>query len=192
MDFPVDFAQACRMRAPRHHLRAFHRGGPGRRVLVLACLALACLELVPPAKAQAQPFRDWVLERDEATCVISTRVHLRSTDTLLVAVSLSADGAGGALMAAEVPVGASLRERIAYVHAPGAPETTLEWQYCDARTCMATATIDAGALAALKAGARITVAFRPLPASPVLATPISLMGLTRAWDALVACNAAAP
>ncbi|MCC5985713.1 MAG: invasion associated locus B family protein [Rhodobacteraceae bacterium] len=138
--------------------------------------------------APAQEFRDWTLDRDGNACTVSTRVLLRSTGTLLVAVSLSARGAEGALMAVEVPVGASLRDRVAYIHGPGTPERALEWQFCTPDTCLAVAELDQAALHALKRGTRITVGFRPLPSSPVLAAPVSLMGLTRAWEALAACG----
>lgn len=136
----------------------------------------------------AQEFRDWTLDRDGDVCTVSTRVLLRSTGTLLVAVSLSARGPDGALMAIEVPVGASLRDRVAYVHGPHTPERALEWQFCNPDTCLAVTDLDQAALRALKRGTRITVGFRPLPSSPVLATPVSLMGLTRAWAALASCS----
>ncbi len=174
-------AEAKRMQASSHRGLIWHFP-----------FALALMTLICGSTAEAQQFRDWTLERDDATCVVSTRVHLRSTDTLLVAVSLSRVEGDGVLMAVEVPVGASLRDDIAYVHMPGGRAQPFDWQFCNAQTCLATATIAPEELGALKVGTRITVAFRPLPQSQVLATPVSLMGLTRAWEALESCNAAQP
>jgi len=160
----------------------------GRLCKLLRAAGLLALAAWMPGPAAAQEFRDWTLERDGGTCIVSTRVLLRSTGTLLAAVSLSARGTEGALMAVEVPVGASLRDRVGYVHGPGAPERALEWQFCNPETCLAVADLDAAELRALKRGNQITVGFRPLPSSQVLAAPVSLMGLTRAWDALRACD----
>ena len=178
------------MRSVRRNSKVLNlfRGGSAPIGAAVLCIAT----WLGVGDTRAQQFRDWFLEQDSTTCVVSTRVHLRQTNTFLVAVSLSVPDDAEVLMTVEVPVGASLRDRIAYVHAPDAPARTLDWQFCGTQTCLATMTVEADELSALKAGASITVAFRPLPGAQVLAAPVSLMGLTRGWAALEACVATLP
>lgn len=142
-----------------------------------------------PSAAPAQQFLDWSVESSADRCIAITRILLRDSGTPLLSLSLSLRADGGALMLAEVPVGASLRDGIVWLPAPGRPGRALEWQNCTPDACIATDNLTAADLNTLRPRRAISVAFRPLPASPPLVTPVSLMGLTRALAAVESCRA---
>lgn len=158
------------------------RCGPLAALLVMICAL--------PVPAQDR-YRDWQVTHGPSGCVATVGVGLRSPASGLVTIAVFPRGDGGdvpAVMTMRVPLGVHLASGIAYSH-PDSPEAVgLAWQSCDAETCLASGGVSAGELTRLKAGLRIFVAFRPLPESRALIVPVSLLGFTRAWDAVQSCG----
>ena len=162
-----------------------------RRSLRASVLALAFGAAVPASAAVLATHGDWqVLALPEGGCAVGQIVQGRRTGVTLVEVLLSDAGRGdGAVtMALRVPTGAFLSDGIAYRH-EGAQghAVALDWHSCDARRCTATGRLSGAEAARLRAGARITVGYRPLRDANLLNVPVSLRGLTRAWSDALAC-----
>jgi len=62
------------------------------------------------------------------------------------------------------------------------------WQYCTPETCVASGGVSEAELNKLRAGRRVFLGFVPLPGSAPLITPVSLLGITRAWNAVQDCS----
>lgn len=143
----------------------------------------------------AQTFRDWTTlsSGGGGPCIAQTRILLAGRATPLVTMSiLSRKGADAetvpATVTLRVPVGVSLVSGIAYRHKGAAQAVGLAWQFCDHETCVASGGVSRDELERLKAALSIEVAYRPLPGSRPLAVPVSLLGFTRAWQAVRACG----
>ena len=133
---------------------------------------------------------DWQTVRGgDGTCLASATFGLRQADTGLLTVALLPDATSEAraVMTARVPLGAALDTPLAYSWPTGPEATGLAWQSCDSDTCLAMATIDAEEVDRLKRGLRVFFAFRPLPDVAPLIVPVSLIGLTRAWNEAQDC-----
>ena len=119
---------------------------------------------------------------------VQTVVGRRSGAVLIQAVLAPLAGDDGVRLRVKVPTGAYLPDGIAYRHAPPSKRGIgLEWQDCDAERCTAEVNLSQDEMALLKRGREIVFGYRPLPNSPVLNVPLSLMGLTAAWRDVERC-----
>lgn len=165
------------------------RVGPLCRLLVL----WLSFSGAPLAAEALETFRDWQVLRGDDDCVATISLGLRAPSSGLVTVALfprqDESGEVPAVMTVRVPLGVHLASGIAYTH-PGDEGAAigLAWQSCDAETCMASGGVPAAELARLQAGRRILIGFRPLPESRPLVVPVSLMGVTAAWERVLACG----
>lgn len=159
-----------------------------------SALAFGLLASPLPAAAQvveATRHLDWQVVQDVAgRCVASTTVGLRSADSGLVTVTMLPDAAdpASAVMTARVPLGAALDQPLAFTWSTGQVAVGLDWQSCDDKTCLAMTPVPPDELDRLKRRQRVYFAFRPLPGVTPLIVPVSLMGLTRAWNDVQACG----
>jgi invasion protein IalB len=155
--------------------------------------ALALAMLFPPfAAAQdgQRDFRDWSTVRGEAGCVAIISVGLREADSGLLTIALlpQHDEEFPAIMTARVPLGAMLNQPLTYTHPRGEEAIGLTWQSCNERTCLASTPLGVEEIERLKRGTRIFYGFQPLPGVRPLIVPISLLGVTRAWNEAQACG----
>jgi len=159
-----------------------------------AAFALGLLISPLPAAAQvveATRHLDWQVVQDVAgRCVASTSVGLRSDDSGLVTVTMLRDAADptAAVMTARAPLGAALDHPLAVTWSSGQVAVGLDWQSCDDKTCLAMMPVPAVEMDRLKRRQRVYFAVRPLPGVTPLIVPVSLMGLTRAWNDVQACG----
>jgi invasion protein IalB len=154
-----------------------------KSIVRAAALALA----MPGGPAAAQDFRDWQAVKAADRCIATTSVGLAGPDSGLATLAVFPRG-GGAVVTVRVPLGADLSAGIAYTH-PGRDDAVgLAWQSCDSETCLAAGTLSDAEIGRLEAGRSVYLGFRPLPGSPGLIAPVSLLGFTRAWAATRACD----
>lgn len=143
------------------------------------------------ASGAQERFRDWTLVQAEAGCAATISVGLAQGSTGLLTVGLlPRRGAGDfpAVITVRVPVGAALTEPLSYAHPGETAAVPLAWQACDARTCLATGGVSSAELAKLQRGRRVFMAYRPLPGSRSLIVPVSLLGVTAAWQRVLECR----
>ncbi|WP_169052644.1 invasion associated locus B family protein [Pseudooceanicola onchidii] len=156
-----------------------------RRLALIACFAAA-----PALSQEVQTHRDWSVLKGQGGCVATTSVGLKEPGSGLATLAFydRNDAAVPATVTVRVPLGADLASDIAYTHAGRDDAVGLAWQFCDDRTCLASGAVSATEIARLQRGERVFLAFRPLPGSRALILPVSLMGFTRSWDAVQACD----
>ncbi len=158
------------------------------RAVLAAVAALAGPAVPAVGQENGQRFRDWtVIGLGTADCALAQRVVTPDGGLFVADLFLQPLDAGGAVLSVRVPVGASIRDPIAYRDGNGAV-TDLTWQSCDAETCLAQAVLEAGDRAALEAGREIRVGFVPTRTSRPLSFAVSLMGVTRGLEAVRACR----
>lgn len=162
-----------------------------RHALALAVWTI----LAAPLMAQSfetTDMRDWSVVQGTGGqgCFATLSVGLKAPSSGLATLSIFARQGGGdtpAVMSVQVPLGASLPQGIAYTHAGGSEAVGLAWQYCTPETCVASGGISQDELQRLKDGRRVFLGFVPLPGSAPLVVPVSLLGITRAWEAVQDC-----
>lgn len=142
---------------------------------------------------ETQDIRDWTVVRggDGAGCFATVSVGLKAPSSGLATLSLfprRAEAGAPAVLSVQVPLGASLPDGIAYTYRSGSEAVGLAWQYCTERTCVASGGVSAAELDRLKRGRRIFLGFVPLPGSAAVITPVSLLGITKAWAEVQACS----
>jgi len=138
--------------------------------------------------AAAERFRDWRLVAGEsgADCLLIQSLLSQRTGTMLAQVVLQA-GDAGPILAFRVPTGASLVSGIGY-RIDGGEARAAEWITCDPELCLAVRDLAPAELAQLQRGRELTLAFRPLRDSPALNLPVSLLGVSAGWRALLRCD----
>lgn len=150
--------------------------------------------LLWPTLSQAQgaedSFRDWSVARGEAGCVAIISVGLREAQSGLLTVALLPrdDDETPAVMTVRVPLGAALDQPLSYTYPRGDEAVGLQWQTCNDRTCLASGPVSAAELDRLKRANRVFFGFQPLPGARPLIVPVSLLGVTGAWEAAQACE----
>ena len=147
-----------------------------------------------PAIAVAQDagetFRDWSVARNSAGCIAVISVGLREAGSGLLTLALlpGPNDDTPSIMTVRVPLGAALNQPLTYTYPRGDEAVGLEWQSCSDRTCLASGPVSEPELDKLKRANRIFFGFQPLPGARPLIVPVSLLGVTRAWDAAQACE----
>lgn len=139
-------------------------------------------------EAAAERFRDWrlVAGEDGSDCLLIQALLSQRTGTMLAQVVLQTQGAEP-ILAFRVPTGASLVSGIGY-RIDGGEARAAEWIFCDPELCLAVRGLAQSELAELQRGRELTLAFRPLRGSPALNLPVSLLGVSAGWQALLRCE----
>ncbi|WP_407495971.1 invasion associated locus B family protein [Pseudooceanicola sp. MF1-13] len=158
--------------------------------MFLRLIALLVLTASAAPAQEAEAYRDWSVLRSDQGCLASLSVGLKTADSGLATVSLyrRLETETPAIVTVRVPLGVDLTGGIAYTH-PGREDAVgLAWQYCDDATCLASGALNGAEITRLQKGTRVYLGFRPLPGARMLVVPVSLLGFTRAWDAVQACG----
>ena len=162
------------------------------RALVIGLAVITCTA-AQSQNLETDTMRDWTVVRGTSGqgCFATMSVGLKAPSSGLATVSLfkrAADDGAPAVMTIQVPLGASLPDGIAYTHSSSGEAIGLAWQYCTPETCVASGGVSEAELNKLRAGRRVFLGFVPLPGSAPLITPVSLLGITRAWNAVQDCS----
>jgi len=158
--------------------------------MIVRLLALLILSATAAPAQEVQAFRDWAVLQSDDGCLATISVGLKEADSGLASMALyrRSETETPGIVTVRVPLGVDLSGGIAYTHPGRKDAVALAWQYCGEDTCLASGALNADEIARLKQGARVYLGFRPLPGAKMLVLPVSLLGFTRAWDAVQACG----
>lgn len=159
---------------------------------VLTLIMMLGLAGAAGAQVAVGTFGDWTL-RCTATGIGQTSCNLNQTvisnpgRSLMADVELSrmvVSNAPRALLVVYTPQNLSLTVPASYTVDGAGERVELSWRTCNDGTCRAAVLLTPQQEAALKAGGRMLLSYRPIGANESIAFPVSLSGVTAGLNAL--------
>lgn len=145
-----------------------------------------------PAAVNGQQFGAWTLTCvaegvGKTNCALIQRLITREPQALVAEVGLNrevVDGAERFLMIMVTPEGMALNLAPVFAVDGAEAQTSLIWRTCASGRCRAAKLLEDEEAAALRAGARMVMAYQPFGAAEPVRFPVSLEGVAAGLTAL--------